>query len=155
MQNGCDLKGPVVRSLFVAAFAYLIAGAAAGVHYRELTKFAEFPEGGSTQLSVVHTHLLTLGFIFLLIVLVLDKVFALSGTPLFRWFFWLFNAGLVISTAMMIWHGTLTVLGQPSSAAIAGIAGMGHIVLTGSLIVLMVALGRRLPRREVRPAAAE
>ena len=144
-----------MRSLFIAAFAYLIAGVAAGVYYRELTKFTGFPEGGSTQLSVVHTHLLTLGFLLLLVVLVLDKVFGLSGNRLFPWFFWLFNAGLVVSTGMMVWHGTLTVLGQQSSPAIAGIAGMGHIVLTGSLIVLMVALGRSLPRREVKPAAAE
>ncbi|HSU71450.1 MAG TPA: DUF2871 family protein [Micrococcaceae bacterium] len=34
-----------------------------------------------------HTHLLTLGFIVLLIVLVLEKGLTLSKSPLFGWFF--------------------------------------------------------------------
>lgn len=140
-----------MRALFIASFSYLIAGAAAGVYYREFTKFTGFE--GETQLSVVHTHLLSLGFMLLLIVLVLEKLFTLSGSALFGWFFWLFNAGLIISASVMIWHGTLTVLGVEGSAMISGIAGLGHIAMTGGLVILMLALGRSL-RRGVSPAAA-
>lgn len=34
---------------------------------------------------------------------------------------------------MMLTHGTMTVLGIESSAAISGIAGLGHIILTVGL----------------------
>ena len=67
-----------MRRLYYASFAYLVAGVLSGLFYREFTKLNDFPEGGSTQLGLVHTHLLTLGFIVLLIVLVLEKLFTLS-----------------------------------------------------------------------------
>ncbi|PKI90876.1 hypothetical protein CW368_09445 [Actinomycetales bacterium SN12] len=130
-----------MTKLFYAAFAYMLAGVASGLFYREFTKANDFPEGAFTQLGLVHTHLLTLGFIALLIVLVLEKVFALSRSPkLFAWFFWLYNAGVVLTAAMMVWHGSLTVLGEQSTKMIAGIAGLGHILLTAALILLFVAL---------------
>jgi len=130
-----------MTKLFYAAFAYMFAGVASGLFYREFTKANDFPEGAFTQLGLVHTHLLTLGFIALLIVLVLEKVFALSRSPkLFAWFFWLYNAGVILTAAMMVWHGSLTVLGEPSTKMIAGIAGLGHILLTAALSVLFVTL---------------
>lgn len=58
-----------------------------GLFYREFTKSNDFPEGQFTQLGLVHIHLLALGFIVLLIVLVLEMVFALSQSrKLFGWF---------------------------------------------------------------------
>ena len=60
-------------------------GVLSGLFYREYTKGKSFD--GFTQLSVVHTHLLTLGFIVLLLVLILEKLFALSASRLFGWFF--------------------------------------------------------------------
>ena len=83
-----------MRKLYLAAFAYLLVGVASGLYYRELTKLTGWPEGQPTQLGVAHTHLLTLGFIVLLIVLVLEKVFTLSRSRLFPWFFWVYNAGV-------------------------------------------------------------
>ena len=121
----------------------MVLGVASGLFYREFTKANAFPEGEYTQLAVVHTHLLTLGFIVLLVLLALEKVFAFSRSrKLFGWFFWLYNAGLVLTAAMMVWHGSLTVLGQESTAMIAGIAGLGHILLTAAMIILFIALGR-------------
>jgi len=133
-----------MRRLFSAAFAYMLVGVASGLFYREFTKINDFPEGESTQLGLVHTHLLLLGFVVLLIVLLLEKAFTLSESRLFGWFFWLYNAGLVLTTAMMIWHGSLTVLGQESSGMIAGIAGLGHILLSAGMILLFLALRKRL-----------
>lgn len=133
-----------MKKIFNAAFAYMIIGVLAGLFYREFTKANDFPEGGVTQLSVVHTHLLTLGFIVLLIVLALDKLFALSGTKLFSWFFWTYNAGIVLTAGMMVWHGMLTVLGQESNAMIAGIAGLGHIALSVSLVLLFLSLRKAI-----------
>lgn len=131
-----------MKRLFWACCAHVLLGVGSGLFYREFTKLNAFPEGGATQLAVVHTHLLTLGFFGLLIVLLLDRAFGLSGSRLFGWFFWLYNAGLVLTAGMLTWHGMLTVLGQPSSKMIAGIAGMGHILLSAGMIILLVALGR-------------
>lgn len=144
-----------MRRLFSASFAYLIAGLLSGVYYREFTKLNDFAAGQFTQLSVVHTHLLTLGVIVLLIVLVLEKVFTLSRSGLFGWFFWLFNAGLVITSAMMLWHGSLTVLGEEAGAMIAGIAGIGHILLSAALVLLFLALGRAISRDRAQVSATE
>ncbi|MCD1286287.1 MULTISPECIES: DUF2871 domain-containing protein [unclassified Brevibacterium] len=133
-----------MKKIFNAAFAHMIIGVLSGLFYREFTKANDFPEGDFTQLGLVHTHLLTLGFIVLLIVLVLDKVFGLSGTKLFSWFFWTYNAGVVLTSATMVWHGMLTVLGQESSAMIAGIAGLGHIALSVGMVLLFLALRKKI-----------
>ena len=78
-----------------------------------------------------------------------EKVFGISRSPkLFAWFFWLYNVGVVLTSAMLIWHGSLTVLGQESSAMIAGIAGLGHIAITAGMIVFFVALRRAVLRRD-------
>ncbi|GAA1793655.1 DUF2871 domain-containing protein [Agromyces lapidis] len=141
--------------LFYAAFAYMVVGVASGLYYRELTKSQGFPEGEFTQLGLAHTHLLTLGFIVLLIVLVLEKVFELSKSPLFGWFFWVYNAGVILTSAMLVWHGTLTVLGEDSGAAIAGIAGLGHIVVTAGMVLLFLALRTRVVAAVAAKRAAD
>lgn len=143
-----------MRRLFYAAFAYMIVGVASGLFYREFTKINDFPEGASTQLGLVHTHLLVLGFVVLLVVLLLEKAFALSESRLFGWFFWIYNAGIVLTSAMMVWHGSLTVLGQESTKMIAGIAGLGHILLSAGMVLLFLALRKRLFATKSPAAAA-
>lgn len=83
-----------LKKLFYSAFAYLVVGMLSGLFYREYTKAADVQ--GYTQLSIVHTHLLTLGFIVLLIVLILEKLFTLSESKLFNWFFATYNAGMLL-----------------------------------------------------------
>ena len=137
-----------MKKILNAAFIYMIAGVASGLFYREFTKLNGFPEGKFTQLGLVHTHLLTLGFIVLLIALVIEKVFGISRShKLFAWFFWLYNAGVILTSGMLIWHGSLTVLGQESSTMIAGIAGLGHMLLTAGMVVFFVALRRAVLNR--------
>jgi hypothetical protein len=134
-----------MKKLFYAATVYLVLGLASGLFYREFTKANGYTAAdGFTQLSVVHTHLLTLGVIVLLVVLALEKVFGLSRSPVFSWFFWLYNVGLVISATTMTVNGVLHVLGESSSAALAGISGSGHIILTAGLVLLFVAIGKRV-----------
>ena len=142
-----------MKRLLNAAFIYMIVGVASGLFYREFTKMNGFAEGQFTQLGLAHTHLLTLGFIVLLIVLALEKVFGISSSPkLFAWFFWLYNAGVVLTSAMLIWHGSFTVLGQESNKMISGIAGLGHMLITAGMIVFFVAL-RRAVLRSKTPTA--
>ena len=142
-----------MNKLFYSAFIYMVLGVAGGFFYRELTKSHDFSENDFTQLSVVHTHLLTLGFIILLIVLALEKLFQLSESKLFNWFFWIYNAGVVLTAGMMLWHGTLTVLGKESNAMISGIAGLGHIFLTIAMILLFFVVKSGIKRTQQVEAA--
>lgn len=135
-----------MNKLFYAAFTYMVLGVLSGLFYREFTKAESFPAGEFTQLGLVHTHLLTLGFIVLLIVLALDKQFQFSSSKLFSWFFWTYNLGVVLTSAMMVWHGSLTVLGKESSSMIAGIAGLGHIFLTIGMVLFFLALRHGMQR---------
>jgi hypothetical protein len=131
-----------VKKLYYAALTYMVLGLAAGLYYREYTKAHDFI--GDSQLSVMHTHLLTLGMLTFLVVLALDRLFALSGSRLFTLFFWFCNAGLLITVVMLLVHGTMTVQGRDVSPAVPGIAGLGHILLTVGLIHLFLALRKCL-----------
>ena len=142
-----------MKSLYRAAIFYLVMGLGAGLFYREFTRANEFPEGQFTQLGVAHTHLLALGFMMFLIFLVVEKAFVVShNKKLFNSFFWFYNIGVVLTVGMLIWHGSLTVLGEESTAMIAGIAGIGHILITIGLVLFVVALGRAL-NEPANPAA--
>nr|WP_315903815.1 DUF2871 family protein [Streptomyces sp. BK340] len=46
---------------------------------------------------------------------------------------------------MMTLHGTPTVLGRSGSDAVAGIAGLGHALLTAGLVLFFVMVGKCLP----------
>src|SRR5690242_18931264 len=117
-----DPSGPEAISMWRirnTAHGYMILGVVLGLCYRELTKAEDFT--GDSQLGVVHTHLLARGMIVFLVVLVLEKQIRLTGSRHFPWFYWIYNAGLALTVGMMTVHGTLTVLGRESGAAIAGI----------------------------------
>ena len=124
------------------AFAYIILGLASGLFYREFTKATD-NLGTHTQLNTLHTHLLVLGMVMFLVVLALDAVFSLSGRRSFSVFYWTYNIGLVVTVAMQAVRGFLTLDGQDpatTSAAIPGIAGLGHMLLTVGLVALFVAV---------------
>lgn len=134
-----------MRKLVNFSFIYMILGVASGLFYREFTKINDFPEGQSTQLSVVHTHLLILGFMMLLLVLLLEKAFTLSKhRKMFAWFMGTYNVGVVLTAGMQLAHGVMTVLGIESSAMISGIAGLGHMSITAGMILLFVMLRRNV-----------
>lgn len=136
-----------MKKLFVAASTYLALGLVAGVFYREFTKIMQFDTQQETQLSVVHTHLLALGFLFFLIALALEKSFALSVEPTFSNFFVFYNVGLVISTSMMVTNGVLDVLGVSNKPELIALAsGFGHILLALGLALFMMTLGRAIKR---------
>ena len=140
-----------MRKLFTCAAVYAGVGLFAGLFYREFTKMNEFT--GKTMLSVVHTHALALGMLVFLVVLALDKVFRMSAkdapsAKLFTLFFWFYNVGLVITLAMLITHGIMQVKGIEASAAISGIAGLGHIGLMLGILHLFLALNKAMKHEE-------
>lgn len=130
--------------LLSAVTVYTVIGLAAGLFYREFTKANGYPEGLMGQLGLSHTHILTLGMIVLLIVLALEKSFTLSSSRLFRWFFWIYNSGVVLTSAMLISHGMLQVQGLESSKMIAGIAGLGHMLVGAGFVLLLLSLFSRI-----------
>lgn len=153
------------KTLFITSFVYLAIGLVSGVFYREFTKSQEFPVDAHTQLSTLHTHLLVLGFILPLVVMVLDKIYALAGAKQFTAFYYVYNIGLVLTLIMMTIRGTLQVfaaspvaddpeLSKGMDAAISGMAGLGHILLAVALVLLMVRLGARLNTLQVQAKAA-
>lgn len=144
-----------MRKLVNFSFAYMLLGVASGLFFREFTKINDFPEGAWTQLSVVHTHLLVLGFIMLLLVLLLENAFGLSAhRKLFAWFLGTYNAGVILTTGMQLAHGIMTVLGAESSKLISGIAGLGHMSITAGMVLLFVMLRRSVGTRKPAEKAA-
>lgn len=117
------------RAFFTSLF-YLIFGLAFGVFYREYTRMADFE--GSTALSFVHPHILTLGFIFFLVIIILIKSFNIDSARYNNTFYYLYNTGLLISIFAMIYRGMLDVAGL-DSAYISYVAGAGHIILAAGL----------------------
>lgn len=129
--------------IFNAAAGYTLLGLLAGLFFREFAKYTHATETG--QLGLVHTHFLTLGTLVFLIVLGLEKLFSLTSSKWFRWFEITYHAGLLITASMMIFRGIQSSLGQDATgAAIAGIAGIGHILLTAGLVFFFVALRGRI-----------
>lgn len=124
------------------AFFYAMAAIACGVFYREFTKFYGFT--GRTTLAFTHLHLFALGtLVFLLVALFADRL-DLSAQKTFRAFFVLYNIGLPFMVVMFFVRGICQVRGAALSAgadaAISGIAGISHTLLTVALVLLFLAL---------------
>ncbi len=116
---------------------YLIFGLSFGVFYREFTRAMDFD--GNTALVFVHPHILILGFLFFIILLILDKVFEISKARYYRVFLCVYNTGLLLSIIAMIARGVLDVFGADFKT-LSYIAGIGHITLTVGLAFFMRAL---------------
>lgn len=121
------------------AFIYAIIAMAGGVFYREFTKFSGF--SGKTTLSVVHTHYFMLGMVFFLLLLLLEKALAFSNKKTGKLLV-VYNVGLNISGAAFLWRGVSQVICEQLSSAvnasISGVAGIGHILLGVSIIMLLL-----------------
>ena len=125
------------------ALLYAILAMVGGVFYREFTKFNGFT--AKTTLSVVHTHYFLLGMMFFLLLLVLEKAFSFTGPKTGR-VLAVYHIGLNLTTVMLVVRGVTQVLGTAlssgMSAAISGMAGIGHILLGVSLVLLLVQIRR-------------
>lgn len=123
------------------ALIYAAMAMAGGVFYREFTKFNGF--AGETALSVVHTHYFLLGMVFFLLVMLLEKTFAFIGEKTGR-VLATYHVGLNITGAALLTRGVTQVLGMALSsgmdAALSGVAGIGHMLLGVSMILLLLRL---------------
>ena len=139
-----------MKKLINISFIYAIAAMVFGVFFREFTKFNNFT--GNTTLSLLHVHLFTLGMLFFLIVASLNNNFSIAKHKKFKFFFYSYNIGLVITTAMLLWRGILqTLLIEPTpaiNASISGIAGIGHILLSIGIITFFIIIKSQLKLKE-------
>ncbi len=121
------------------ALLYAILAMGGGVFYREFTKFNDFT--AQTTLKAVHPHYFLLGMIFFLLLLLLEKNFSFTSTKTRR-VLTAYHIGLNLTAIMLVVRGVTQVLGttlsSSTSAAISGIAGIGHIVLGVSLVLLLI-----------------
>lgn len=122
---------------------YAVLAMAGGVFYREFTKFNGFT--GKTSLGVVHTHYFLLGMVFFLLLLLLEKNFAFTGAKTGRVLV-VYQVGLNLTAVMLAVRGVTQVLGLPltsgMSAALSGVAGIGHILLGISLVFVLLQVRR-------------
>lgn len=127
------------KSLADISLATLVLGLAGGVFYREFTKLYGYT--GYTSLNKVHPHVLTLGFLALLItyllvfVLIKNKI---EINPKLQKSVYIWMAGLLITNLNFLLRGIFEVIGySPSKAivgAVAGIGGIGHILIAVGLV---------------------
>lgn len=132
-----------MKKLINTSFVYFILAMIAGVFYREFTKFYNFTE--KTTLSVVHTHLLTLGmFLFLILAALFKDNIKLSDNKKFKRFYIFYNISLPFFAIMFIIRGIFQVLSIELSATInaiiSGFAGISHIFMLISFILLFISL---------------
>ena len=127
------------------ALLYAVLAMAGGVFYREFTKFNGF--AGKTTLGVVHTHYFLLGMVFFLLLLVLEENFSFTAASTAR-VLTVYHVGLNLTAVMFVVRGVTQVLGTElssgASAAISGIAGIGHILLGVSLVLVLVQIRRSI-----------
>ena len=133
-----------------SAMLYATLAMAGGVFYREFTKFNGF--AGKTALSVVHTHYFLLGMVFFLVLLLLEKSFSFTGAKTGR-VLAVYHVGLNLAAAMLVVRGVTQVLiptlSSGMSAAISGIAGIGHILLGVSMVLLLMQVKRAVSAAKV------
>lgn len=124
------------------SLGYAIAAMAGGVFYREFTKWNGYT--GVTALGKLHTHLFLLGMVVFLIVALFAAQHELQKQRTFRAFMCVYNLGVPLTAVMLLVRGVAQVRNQTLSAgvsaAISGMAGIGHILVATGLILLLAAL---------------
>ncbi|GAA1471194.1 DUF2871 domain-containing protein [Corynebacterium felinum] len=133
-----------MKKLLNAAAFYTVLGLLAGVFYREFTRAQDFV--GQTRLSTVHTHILVLGMIFFLVMLALAATLKIHENKNFTAFFWTYNCGVVWTAAFMTYKGIAQVENQDfvMSPMMAGLSGIGHIILTVGIFLLFKVLYKQV-----------
>lgn len=130
-----------MKKYYYISFTYLILGLIAGVFYRELTRVSNFT--GETVLRGVHTHILVLGFVFFLVVLLLEKNLELSKLKSIKAWVITYQVAFVAVIATMVVRGVAEVKGF-EVAGLSHMAGVSHTLLGIALIWFMVLLGKAI-----------
>lgn len=131
-----------MKKLLNLSMIYFIFAMIGGVFYREFTKYTGFT--GRTTLAFVHVHLLVLGTLLFIILTLFCRNTDLQNNRKFKLFLVLYNIGLPLMVSMLFIRGIIQVLefqlSKGANAAVSGIAGIAHIIITVALVVLLLAL---------------
>lgn len=130
-----------MQKYFKISSFYLLFGLVMGIFSREFTKFNNF--SGYTVLKSVHTHTLVLGFLFFIIVLLLEKNFTISNNKSFNKWIILYNLGLLYLIITLSIRGILQVIGS-DFVGLSHIAGLGHAILGISLVWFLAIINKEL-----------
>lgn len=130
-----------MKKYYYASIIYLILGMIAGVFYREITRMNEFQ--GETMLKGLHTHFLVLGFLFFLVVLLLEKVFQFSKTKSEKLWFISYQIVFIYFIITMGLRGVAQVKGF-EVAGLSHMAGLAHALLGANLIWFMFLLRKKV-----------
>lgn len=115
------------------SIVYTVLALVGGVFYRVFTKLNDYIAW--TTFSVVHTHYFILGMMFFLMlgVVSMNVNLKINRAVLF------YNIGLNLTAIMLVVRGIVQVLDlNVVSALISGVAGIGHIILGVSLILILL-----------------
>ena len=130
-----------MQKYFKISSFYLLFGLVMGISSREFTKLNNF--SGYTVLKSVHTHTLVLGFLFFIIVLLLEKNFTISNNKSFNKWIVLYNLGLLYLIITLSIRGILQVIGS-DFVGLSHIAGLGHAILGVSLVWFLAIVNKEL-----------
>ena len=130
-----------MQKYFKISSFYLLFGLVTGIFSREFTKLNNF--SGYTVLKSVHTHTLVLGFLFFIIVLLLEKNFTISNNKSFNKWIVLYNLGLLYLIITLSIRGILQVIGS-DFVGLSHIAGLGHAILGVSLVWFLAIVNKEL-----------
>ena len=104
----------------------------------------------NTRQRRLTNHRLHFHALLFLLLLLLEKSFSFTGAKTKR-VLTAYQVGLNLTAVMFVVRGVPQVLGTELStgmnAAISGIAGIGHILLGSSLVLLLLQIRRSLPAR--------
>ena len=131
-----------MKRLMNASIVYGVLGLIGGVFYREFIKLNGFST--YTSLSVVHTHYFMLGMMFFLILALLEMNLHFMNDRTKRYVFF-YHLGLNLTVIMLMIRGVIQVVYLNSlttalNVVIAGIAGIGHLILGISLIMILISI---------------
>lgn len=127
------MKKYITLSIFYAVLAM-----AAGIFYREFTKFFHFTQ--CTTLSTVHVHLFALGMIFVLLIgLYRDKLDS-KQNKLYTTSFLVYNVFLLFMALMLLIKGILQVNGSSIPMLLTIGSGISHTGLGISMILVLLSL---------------
>lgn len=129
-----------MKRLINASIVYVALALVGGVFYREFIKLNGFST--YTSLSVVHTHYFMLGMMFFLILALLEMNLHFMNDRTKRYVFF-YHLGLNLTVIMLMIRGVIQVVYLNSlitalNVVIAGIAGIGHLILGISLIMILI-----------------
>jgi len=126
-----------MKKYFIGSIIYAAIALAMGVFFREFTKAYSYT--GVTALSYNHVHLFVLGTLMFILLALLSRQIDINHSKLFKASFIVYNVGIGLTCLMFTIRGIMQVTKyKTNTTMIAGLAGIGHIVLAVGIILMIV-----------------